>query len=134
MPFTKENAALLRGTGGRPKREVSEAKRTAQQIVREILESKAEAIVRQYTKRTLGKNADRILCHAIDKLLPNEQIATPTTQTINFIQFNNNPTQLPSEGLPITVLASDEPGEEERGDGVAQEKRQGQNGVKFRNF
>ena len=74
--------------------------------------------------------------HAIDKLLPNEQGPTlPPAATIQFIQFNNHDTApLPSEGLPDTILVSDAGGQEERGNGVAPEKRQGQNGTQFHSF
>lgn len=55
---------------GRPKKGTLPAKKAAAQIVREIIESSAQKLSKHYVSRALGKYGDRVLCHAIDKLLP----------------------------------------------------------------
>jgi len=51
---------------GRP----SKGKMAASQIVRTIIEGNAEKLSKRYIDRALAQYGDRVLCHAIDKLLP----------------------------------------------------------------
>ena len=55
--------------GGRPTKEEQEAKRTAIERAKGKLEMAADKIVEKYIERALAKNADRLLMHAIDKLI-----------------------------------------------------------------
>src|SRR6476660_5680776 len=92
---------------GRPRK----GKQAASEIVRLILESNAKRLATQYIKRALDKYGDRVLCHAIDKLLPEDQVAAPTSLTYQFIQFNNSHTaQLSPEGLSGAILVGDDRG------------------------
>lgn len=119
---------------GRP----SKGKKAASQIVREIIEGNAQRLATQYIKRALDKYGDRVLCHAIDKLLPDEQIAAqPTTIIHQFIKFtsHNDSAQLPTEGLSSAILVSnDRTGLETGGNDLASPQRQRQDSVEFRSF
>lgn len=117
---------------GRP----SKGKKAAAQIVREIIEGNAQRLATQYIKRALDKYGDRVLCHAIDKLLPDNQVAAPPAIIHQFIQFssNQNTLQLPAEAVSAPVLVSDERGQDTGSEGVASEERQGQNGLEFHSF
>ena len=132
MKFEKGNKLATGGKrvgAGRP----AKGKLAASQIVRSIIEGRAEALGLRFAQRALGKNADRVLCKAIDKLLPDELQTFQPVFNLTFVRFDNT-VQLPPEKLPITVLASDGNGDKASGEGVASEKRQGQNGLKFHNF
>jgi len=138
MPFevgNQDHAKRLVRRGGRPLK----AKREAAQIVKDILQANAQKLSRQYIKRALDKYGDRVLCHAIDKLLPDDHATTqPTTIIHQFIQFgasDPNTIQLHPEELPSPVLGSDDSGAQEAGgNDMASEVRQGQDGVEFRSF
>lgn len=118
------------GSGRPPK-----GKQTAAELVRTIIEGNAKKLSDQYIERALGKfGSDRVLCHAIDKLLPNEQTSVQTPSiTINYIRFDNT-VELQAKELPVTVLASDAIREESGRPSLASPGGQGQNGVKFHNF
>jgi uncharacterized protein HemY len=78
----------------------------ASQLVKMVIEANATKLANQYIKRALDKYGDRVLCHAIDKLLPDDRNGTiqPTAIIHQFIQFTNNqnPAQLSAEG-PVLV-------------------------------
>ncbi len=133
-----ENEKRMVRTGGRP----AKTKIAAMQLVKDILEANATKLANQYIKRALDKYGDRVLCHAIDKLLPDDRNATiqPTAIIHQFIQFgasapnNQNTLQLPAEGVSAPLLVGDGRGQEEGSAGVASEKRQGQDGLEFHSF
>jgi len=119
---------------GRP----SKGQKAASLIVKEIIESNAKKLATQYIKRALDKYGDRVLCHAIDKLLPDEDHVTaqPTIIT-QFVQFtsHNNPAQLSAEGLSSAVLVGDDRTAQEAGsDDLAPAQRQRFDSVEFRSF
>jgi len=62
-----------------------EAAQMAADVVRQVIEAQAKPLVDRYIKRALGKNADRVLIHAIDKLLP--EIKSDTDKTAIAIQI-----------------------------------------------
>jgi hypothetical protein len=138
MPFevgNQDHAKRQVRRGGRPLK----AKREAAQIVKDILSANAEKLSRQYIKRALDKYGDRVLCHAIDKLLPDDRNATaqPTAIIHQFIQFGTgdpNTIQLSAEGVSAPVLVGDGGGQEEGGEVLASEVGQGQNGLEFHSF
>src|SRR6476659_1767515 len=118
---------------GRP----SKGKKAAAQIVREIIEGNAQRLATQYIKRALDKYGDRVLCHAIDKLLPDDQVAAPPAIIHQFIQFSshNNSAQLSAEGLSGAVLVGDDrAGQETSGNDLASPFRKRQDGIEFRSF
>jgi len=118
---------------GRP----SKGKKAAAQIVREIIEGNAQRLATQYIKRALDKYGDRVLCHAIDKLLPDNQVAVPPAIIHQFIQFtsHNNSAQLSPEGLSGAVLVGDDrAGQEASSNDLAQEIGKRSNGIEFRSF
>jgi hypothetical protein len=56
--------------GGRPTKAQAEEKKLAAEKAREIIEGNAERLTNRYVKRALSPNADKILMHAVDKLVP----------------------------------------------------------------
>ncbi len=122
---------------GRP----SKGKKAASQLVKEIIEANATKLATQYIKRALDKYGDRVLCHAIDKLLPDDNVtAQPTAITYQFIRFganaaDQNSSQLSTEGLSGAVLVGDDrTGQEESGHDLASPFGERQNSVEFCNF
>jgi hypothetical protein len=77
MPFPKVYKHPKQGKGdhtnaGAPSKEVKKAKAIAAEKVKEYLEKQAVKWVEQYVARGLA-GSDKVLCHAIDRLLPVEQ-------------------------------------------------------------
>lgn len=100
MPFTSETAKLHRGPGHRRTRRVVEEQKQAAQLLKEILAANAARLGNRYIARALGKAGDRVLTHAIDKLLPDEHDKTPQqgNTVIQFI-FGNERREI-DVGLP----------------------------------
>ncbi len=120
---------------GRPRK----GQMAASQLVKMVIEANATKLANQYIKRALDKYGDRVLCHAIDKLLPDDHNAAiqPTAIIHQFIQFapgNQNPVQLSAEGVSTPILVGDGRGEETSSSGLAQAERQGQDGLEFHSF
>ena len=141
MPFTSETAKLHRGPGHRRKRAVVEAEKAAAAVVREIVEANAARLANRYVVRALGKNGDKVLVHAVDKLLPDEQTQFARPVQFNFVTFTGNgaragghTVQLQAEDVSSAVLAGNGNGHEKSREGMAQAERQGQNGFKFHDF
>lgn len=136
MPFTSETARKYGGRkpgAGRKPKAVVEAEKTARQLVRDCLEKNAEELAGHYMRRAFGKNADRVLCHAIDKILPDEQVNIPPAITINFVRFDNT-VQLHAAPVSSPVLAGNGRGHQAGDQGLASSERQGQDGLKFLDF
>lgn len=121
------------GNGGRPSyKELKETIKACDKA-RARLERDVDKIMGSYL-RFVGKDPATAR-HAVDKLLPDEQIQPIiNAPSISFIQFNRNPAQLSAEGLPAAVLDQDGAGMQAGGEGVAQAQRQGQNGLEFHGF
>ncbi len=138
MQFQKGHKLAKGGArpgAGRP----SKGKKAASQLVKEILEANATKLATQYIKRALDKYGDRVLCHAIDKLLPDDNHVTAQPIAINyqFVQFTShkNPAQLYTEELSGAVLVGDDrAGQEESGHDLASPVGERQNGVEFCSF
>lgn len=113
------------GSGRKPK-----GAKTAAEIIRDMFGKNAERVGDRYFRRALGKNADRILCHAIDKILPNEQTQIPVIS----INFNQYTLQLPSAPVSSTVLAGNGQRRQASIEDLASAERQGQDGFEFSNF
>jgi hypothetical protein len=64
------------GAGRKKKSEVL-AKQTAAAVVQKVIEANAGKLAQLYVERALGEDGDRVLCHAIDKLLPEIEPAPP---------------------------------------------------------
>ena len=140
MPFEKGNNLGIGGAkpgAGRPSKSELIIRKTAAEKVKQILERKASILAKHYLTRALGEQGDRVLCHAIDKLLPpvkNEQ-PDQSPRSAVFIQFNSNTSQLPSTTVSTTVLADDGNGQDkECSDGMAPKIGQRQDGLKFLDF
>lgn len=137
MPFQKGHRLAKGGArpgAGRPSSsEIAireQAKETFEQIIRRATGAIANhALARLY-------ESDAVLNKLIDKFWPNESIELDQSpRSAVFIQFNNNPSQLPSETLPVTVLASDGDGEDkECSNGLASEVGKRQDSLKFLDF
>lgn len=123
---------------GRP----TEDEKTWKESLKEEIEKQASAIVDKitgrYLQRALGKNGDKVLLHLIDTAIPKavDAASNPPAFPVAFVQFNYNSLQLPAQAVPATILASN--GEigngQERGNGLASEVGQGQDGPKFLDF
>ena len=88
MPFQIGNKYGGKQVGaGRKRKNISDAKKTALQLVREIIEGNAVKLGRRYTRRALGKNGDRVLIHAIDKLYPTNDRQPSGFLGNTYIQF-----------------------------------------------
>ncbi len=137
-PGNKAAPGGKREGAGRPRK----GQVAASQLVKMVIEANATKLANQYIKRALDKYGDRVLCHAIDKLLPDDRNVTiqPTAIIHQFIQFganpdNSNTIQLSAEGLSNPVLGGDDTGTQEKGsDDMASQVRQGQDSIKFRSF
>jgi hypothetical protein len=107
MPFTSETAKQLRGPGGRRRNRDKEAEIVAGQLVKDILDRNAARLGNRWVGRALGKNGDKVLMHAIDKLMPDEQIQ-PQAPVINVLiaaQVSGNQSQpeLRANGIQISL-------------------------------
>ena len=145
MRFHKRNKFSKGGTkgnkGGRPTNQQQEIKKVAREIAREYIEKNVQPILETYLGLAAGKVVKRIAedgaktfelsvdppttRHAIDKLLPDEQMESPQQIKIEFLQFADVGPQ------PKTVsLDLKQP--------LPQENRlpepQGQDGIKFLDF
>jgi hypothetical protein len=137
MPFQPGNKyGGPKPNSGRPRKKEIEAKQTAAEVVRRVLELNAERISTRYVERILGEAGDKVLTHAIDKLLPDEQ---PQFQApifnITFATYqHHNSSQLQAQDISATVLASDGQDGEAGRKSLAPPQRQGQDGLKFHDF
>ena len=130
MRFQKGNRFSKGGTrgnkGGRPSKEQQEIKKAAAEIAREFIETHVQKFVASYLRLSTGKFIDpATVRHAIDKILPDEQMEAPQQIKIEFLQFADVGPQ------PKTVsLDLKQP--------LPQENRlpepQGQDGIKFLDF
>lgn len=118
---------------GRKPRVAVEADKSAAVRVREILDRDAEKLAVRYVSRALGKRGDKVLTHAIDKLLPDEQASQIPSLTVNFNHYHNS-VSLHAQGLPGAVLGGNGKGRKKSAEGVASEVGQGQNGLEFHHF
>ena len=107
MRFQKGNKFSKGGSkgnkGGRPSKEQQEIKKAAAEIAREYIEKNVQPILETYLGLAAGKVVKRIAedgaktfelsvdppttRHAIDKLLPDEQMESPQQIKIEFLQF-----------------------------------------------
>src|SRR5215475_13939410 len=107
MRFQKGNKFSKGGTkdnkGGRPTNQQKEIKKAAREIAREYIEKNVQPILETYLGLAAGKVVKRIAedgaksfelsvdppttRHAIDKLLPDEQMESPQQIKIEFLQF-----------------------------------------------
>jgi hypothetical protein len=135
MPFqqgNQEHKKRRRVTGGgRKSNKHLEAIQTATEIIKATLETDIHRLARHYAART--RKSDKVLIHAIDKLMPDEHASPDRAVNIQFVQYNHHPAQLPAEGVSVAVLESNGNGQAGR-ISLASPERQGQNGIKFSDF
>ena len=126
MKFQKGNKAAKGGRrnppGGRPTKEQQEIKKEAAQIAKEFIETHVQGFLDSYLDLGTGKVIERLdkdgnvvklvmldpatVRHAIDKILPDEQMESPPVYQINFLRFgDNHPAQPSPEDITITPLA-----------------------------
>jgi hypothetical protein len=119
--------------GGRPTKEQQEIKKEAAQIAREFFETHVQGFLDSYLDLGTGKVIERLdkdgnivklvmldpatVRHAIDKILPDEQMELTRPMVVQFLQFarNHNPAQLPAEELPAPILVGSNGNEDEAG-------------------
>ena len=98
MKFEKGNQAAKRRkkrAGGRPTKEQQEVKKAAAEIAREFIETHVQKFLDSYLRLSTGKFIDpATVRHAIDKILPDEQMEAAQPIQITFLRFDNNPPQL----------------------------------------
>jgi hypothetical protein len=74
MKFEKGHKFSRGGTkgnkGGRPTREQAELKIAAAEAVKRYIERHAVKLAKRYVERALAAKADKVLMHAIDRLVP----------------------------------------------------------------
>lgn len=154
MPFRKgkdPNRAPggKRKGAGRKRKQVVQIQKAAAVIAREYIEACVKPVMATYFQLAHGRLVNQYhegkiigqefeadpgtTRHFVDKLLPDEQIKSAQPLQITFVQFNNT-VQLSPKGLPTPVLESNGNGDQASGQGVAQAERQGQDGLKFRDF
>jgi hypothetical protein len=133
--------------GGRPtreqaeiKKEAAEIKKEAAQIAKEFIETHVQGFLDSYLDLGTGKVIEQknkagktvkvkfipadpaTVRHAIDKILPDEQMESPPVYQINFLQFVSGLSQpLPIAQKPGEGLPSPEPFEREPYEGVVPE-------------
>lgn len=158
MPFQTGNKLSPGGKkgnkGGRPSKSKKEIARAAAEIARDYIEQHIQPVLNNYLKLAKGWDEKRYTAlgneyeefrydgattrHFVDKLLPTVKgdDGSPPAVTYNFIQFNHNPAQLSSQGLPVTVLAGDDgrEAEEAGGESLAPAQRERQDGFEFHSF
>jgi len=149
MPFKRGNKhGGKRANAGRKSKTDLEIQKEAGVIAREFIEAHVDPILKTYLGLAAGqvvktkKGNFKLFVdppttrHAIDKLIPNEDIQGQRHVTINFVQFNrtDNPTQLHTQDISAAVLEIDAERNEKSGEGVAPTKRKGQDRLKFHNF
>jgi hypothetical protein len=134
--------------GGRPTNEQQELKKAAAEIAREFIETHVQGFLDSYLDLGTGKLIEQknkagktvkvkfipadpaTVRHAIDKILPDEQMELTRPMVVQFLQFarNHNPAQLPAEELPAPILVGSNGNGDEAG-------RQGAApALKFNNF
>jgi hypothetical protein len=119
--------------GGRPTKEqqeikkqaaeiAEESKKQAAQIAREFVDTHVQEFLDSYLGLGTGKVIERkgkdgkvvklvmldpaTVRHAIDKILPDDQMELTRPMVVQFLQFarNHDPAQLPTEELPAPIL------------------------------
>jgi len=130
MRFQKGNKLSKGGTignkGGRPSKKQQEIKKAAAEIAREFIETHVQKFLDSYLRLSTGKFIDpATVRHAIDKLLPDEQMESPQQIKIEFLQFADVGPQPKTLSLDLKQP-------------LPQENRlpepQGQDGIKFLDF
>jgi hypothetical protein len=142
MRFQKGNKLAKGGKrnppGGRPTKEQQEIKKAAAEIAKEFLETHVQGFLDSYLDLGTGKVIERLdkngtvvklvmldpatVRHAIDKILPDDQMELTRPMVVQFLQFarNHNPAHLPAEELPAPILVgSNGNGDEAGGQGAA---------------
>jgi hypothetical protein len=136
-PFQPGNKLAKGGArpgAGRPsKAEKQELLTLAKAIEQEGLRRAARLAKRYYEMAEADPPTMR---HVVDGTRVNNGQQQSNSTTYQFIQFNNNQNsvQLPPEGIPTTVLVSDERGQEESGKVLASPIGEGQDGPQFHSF
>jgi hypothetical protein len=104
---------------GRPTKEQQEIKKQAAEVAREFIETHVQKFLDSYLDLAAGKVIERLdkdgnvvklvmldpatVRHAIDKILPDEQMEAAQPIQITFLRFGNNPSQLPAEEIPVAI-------------------------------
>jgi hypothetical protein len=139
-PLLPECGGRRNPPGGRPtreqaeiKKEAAEIKKEAAQIAKEFIETHVQEFLDSYLDLGTGKVIERkgkdgkvvklvmldpaTVRHAIDKILPDDQIELTRPMVVQFLQFarNHNPAQLPAEELPTPILVGSNGNEDEAG-------------------
>src|SRR5262252_8394040 len=108
MRFQNGNKLSKGGTignkGGRPSKAQQEIKKAAAEIAREFIETHVQKFLDSYLRLSTGQFVDpATVRHAIDKLLPDEQMQAAQPIQITFLRFGNNLPQPSPEDIPVTI-------------------------------
>jgi hypothetical protein len=120
MKFEKGNKAAKGGRrnppDGRPTKEQQEIKEEAAQIAREFIDAHVQDFLDSYLKLGKGKALDpATVRHAIDKILPDEQMEATRPLIVTFLKFGNDshPAEnvvttyhRPAEELPAPIVSN----------------------------
>ncbi len=133
--FQKDNPyGGYRENAGRPTIDEQIERITLLQALEREEERQALKLAKRYYQ--MAHEDPATMRHVVDGKRVKNGEQQPTAIIHQFIQFTNNqnPIQLPAEGVSTPVLVSDGRGEEEGGQGMASEERQGQDGLEFHTF
>jgi len=104
--FQKGNKASVGNKGGRPTKEQARQKKLEQETADSIIKKNSALLARRLVSDAMTEKGRRSLHVAINKLVPDakvEQGEGSQPLQINFLQFGNNPPQLPSKEVPIAI-------------------------------
>ena len=121
MPFKKgerlPNQGGYRANAGRPTKEEKHETLTLLQALAREEQRRAARIAKRYYD--MADEDPATMRHVVDGVRPRNADSGPALPAVyNFIQFNNNSLQLPSEKLSSPVLIGDGTGTEETGGDV----------------
>jgi len=134
-PGNKYAKGGKREGAGRPTNDEAEERLTLLEALEREEQKRAARLAKRYYE--MAEQDPATMRHVVDGKRPrNAAEQQPTAVIHQFIQFssNQNTLQLPAEAVSAPVLVSDERGQEESSEVLAQEIGQGQDGSKFHYF
>jgi len=138
MPFQKGHKLAKGGAregAGRPTNDEVEERLTLLEALEREEQKRAARLAQRYYE--MAEEDPATMRHVVDGKRPrNADQQQPTAIIHQFIQFssNQNTLQLPAEAVSAPVLVSDERGQDEGGEVLASEIRQGHDGLEFHSF
>lgn len=143
MPSPVFEPGNKHGKGGKRKGAGRKSAKELKAILKAVNKAQARLvdsvslIEARYVHMAVDGKHERTTIHAMENYIkPVSHEQQPTAIIHQFIQFSNNQNtvQLPAEGVSAPILVSDGRGQEEGGEVLAQEIRQGHDGLEFHSF